>query len=82
MPEGLSPTEVGKEIGDHAERHGEHRHRHDRAISIAEAILLSIVTLTAAWSGYSAAKWNTESSLKLAKATAVRAKANRAFQGR
>jgi hypothetical protein len=81
VPEGLSPTEVGKEIGEHAERHGELRHRHDRAISIAEAILLSIVTLTAAWSGYSAAKWNTESSLKLAKGTAVRAKANRAFQG-
>jgi len=81
MPEGLSSTEVGKEIGEHAERHREQRHRHDRAISIAEAVLLSIVTLTAAWSGYSAAKWNTESSLHLAKGTAVRAKANRAFQG-
>ena len=80
MPEGLSPTEVGKEIGEHAERHGEYRHRHDRAISIAEAVLLSIVTLTAAWSGYSAAKWSTESSLKLSKASATRTKANGAFQ--
>ncbi len=80
MPEGLSPTEVGKEIGEHAERHRDHRHGHDRAISIAEAVLLSIVTLTAAWSGYSAAKWNTESSLRLAKGNAMRAKANRAFQ--
>ena len=67
MPEGLSPTEVGKELGEHAERHQEHRHRHDRLISIAEAVLLSIVTITAAWSGYSAAKWNTESRLHLAK---------------
>jgi hypothetical protein len=81
VPEGLSSTEVGKELGEHAERHQEHRHRHDRLISIAEAILLSIVTLTAAWSGYSAAKWNTESSLHLAKGSTVRAKANRAFQG-
>jgi hypothetical protein len=81
VPEGLSSTEVGKELGEHAERHQEHRHRHDRLISIAEAVLLSIVTLTAAWSGYSAAKWNTESSLHLAKGTTVRAKANRAFQG-
>ena len=81
MPEGLSPTEVGKELGEHAERHQEHRHRHDRLISIAEAVLLSIVTITAAWSGYSAAKWNTESRLHLAKGSTVRAKANRAFQG-
>jgi hypothetical protein len=82
MPEGLSATEVGKEIGEHARHAGEHgeRHRHDRLISIVEAVLLSLVTLTAAWSGYSAAKWGTESSLQLAKASATRTKANRAFQ--
>ena len=81
MPEGLSATEVGKEIGEHAKHHREAPDRHDKLLSIAEAVLLSIVTITAAWSGYSAAKWNTESSLKLNKATATRAKANRAFQG-
>jgi hypothetical protein len=85
MPEGLSPSEVGKEIGEHA-RHAEHQaaesvRRHSRSLSIAEAVLLSVVALTAAWSGYAAAKWSTESSLKLAKASATRAKANRAFQG-
>lgn len=84
MPEHLSVSEVGKEIGEHA-KHGGHRageefQRHIRLISIIEAVLLSIVALTAAWSGYSAAKWVTESSLKLAKATATRTKANRAFQ--
>jgi hypothetical protein len=85
MPEGLSASEVGKEIGEHA-KHAEHQaaesvHRHSRSLSIAEAVLLSVVALTAAWSGYAAAKWSTESSLKLAKASATRAKANRAFQG-
>jgi hypothetical protein len=82
VAEGLSPTEVGKEIGEHAAHSAGHaeRHRHDRLISIVEAVLLSVVTLTAAWSGYSAAKWGTESSLQLAKATATRTKANRAFQ--
>src|SRR5262245_59700100 len=35
--------------------------------------------MAAAWSGYSAAKWGTESSLKLAKASATRTKANQAF---
>jgi hypothetical protein len=83
MPEGLSPSEVGKEIREHAAEQAGHTsvlHRHDRMISIAEAVLLSIVALTAAWAGYSAAKWSTESSLKLAKASATRTKANRAFQ--
>jgi hypothetical protein len=81
VPEGLSPTEVGKEIGEHAAHTREHGgQRHEWVISIVEAVLLSVVTITAAWSGYSAAKWGTESSLKLAKASATRTKANRAFQ--
>jgi hypothetical protein len=72
---------VGKEIHEHATHHGQvDLHRHDRLISVAEAVLLAIVALTAAWAGYSAAKWGTESSLKLAKASATRTKANRAFQ--
>jgi hypothetical protein len=48
----------------------------DRLISIAETALLSVVALLAAWSGYSAAKWGTESSLSLAKASSTRTKAN------
>jgi hypothetical protein len=82
MPEGLSPTEVGKEISEHA-RQAAHRDTpggRDRLISISEAVLLSIVTLLAAWSGYAAAKWNTESRLDLSKASTKRAEANRAGQ--
>jgi hypothetical protein len=84
VPEGLSATEVGKELGEHA-KHAAHggealTGRHVQLISIIEAVLLSIVTITAAWTGYSAAKWSTESSLNLAKASALRTKANRAFQ--
>ena len=74
MPEGLSAAEVGKEIAEHRE-HTAHEHSsRDRWVSIAEAILLSIVALMAAWSGYSAAKWGTESSLSLAKASSTRTK--------
>ena len=82
MPEGLSAIEVGKEIGEHAEQpraHGEDGRGH-RLVSVMGALLLSIVTIVAAWSGYSAAKWGTESSLELAKASATRTKANRSFQ--
>jgi hypothetical protein len=83
VPEGLSTAEVGKEIAEHHE-HAEHDHhapahesaRHDRIVSIVEAALLSIVALLAAWSGYSAAKWGTESSLSLARASAARSKAS------
>jgi hypothetical protein len=85
MPEGLSPSEVGKEIAEHHEHttgeHAEGEHhadhaRRDRVITIIEAVLLSLVALIAAWSGYSAAKWSTESSLSLAKASSARSTAS------
>ena len=80
MPEGLSPGEVGKEIAEHKKHTaaaGE-PHRHDRWLSIVAALLLSLVAVLAAYSGYAAAKWGTESSVTLARASAERTKANRA----
>ena len=80
MPEGLSPSEVGKEISAHRS-HGAASHAdesRDRMISIAEAVVLSLVAVLAAYSGFAAAKWGTESSVSLAKASALRTKANRA----
>ena len=41
-------------------------------------MLLSLVAVLAAYSGYAAAKWSTESSVTLARASAERTKANRA----
>jgi hypothetical protein len=79
VAEGLSAAEVGKEISEHG-KHGARTaaDRHDRLLSITEALLLSLVAVLAAYSGYAAAKWGTESSLTLAKASALRTKANRA----
>src|ERR1700744_4005141 len=85
MPEGLSPGEVSKEIAEHRERAAEAEpgseseapSRHDRRLSIAEALLLSLVAVLAADSGYAAAKWGTESSIQLAKASAQRVRASR-----
>jgi hypothetical protein len=76
VAEGLSATEVGKEIAGHA-KHAQHERR-DRLLSIAEAVFLSIVALLAAWSGYAAAKWSTESRVSLAEASTARTKASRA----
>ena len=80
MPEGLSPAEVGKEIAGHKTHTAAdtERDQHDRWLSIVEALLLSLVAVLAAYSGYAAAKWGTESSVTLAKASAERTKANRA----
>ncbi len=77
MPEGLSASEVGKEISEHA-KHAHPHERRDRLISITEAVLLSLVALLAAWSGYAAAKWSTESRVKLATASSLRIEASRA----
>lgn len=81
MPEGLSPAEVSKEIAEHR-RHGSEaeqaRERRDRVISIVEAIVLSLVAVVAAYSGFAAAKWGTESSVSLARASALRTRASRA----
>jgi hypothetical protein len=86
MPEGLSAAEVGKEIAEHREHTehaghgappGSHEHaRRDRAISIVEALLLSIVALMAAWSGYSAAKWGSRSTFYVAKSSVARSNAS------
>jgi hypothetical protein len=84
VPEGLSASEVGKEIAEHheheeAEHTPEEHAQRDRWVAIVEAVLLSVVALLAAWSGYSAAKWGTESSLSLAKASSTRSKSSLAL---
>jgi hypothetical protein len=84
VPEGFTASEVGKEIAEHR-KHAAHRavgdeqegHR-DRWISVVEAVLLSLVAVVAAYSGFAAAKWSTESRLTLAKASTLRSKGNRA----
>jgi hypothetical protein len=88
VPEGLSPSEVGKEIAEHHKEAVEKQEAEggsateaqgrDRLITIVEALLLAVVAVLAAWSGFAAAKWGTESSLQLAKASTARTEANRA----
>jgi hypothetical protein len=75
VAEGLSTAEVGKEIGAHAKHAG-----HGGALVITEAVVLSVVAVLAAWSGFAAAKWSTESSIELAHASALHTQANRFFQ--
>ncbi len=82
MPEGLSPSEVGKEIAEHHAHTVAGQADEDsgpsRRLSIVEASLLALVAVLAAYSGFASAKWGTESSLKLAKANTERNLASRA----
>jgi len=81
MGEGaLNATEVGQEITEHRHHAEEHSsgNRTDRRITVVEAVLLSAVTILAAWSGYASAKWGTEAQLTLARASATRTEASRA----
>jgi hypothetical protein len=82
VPEGLSPSEVGKEIAEHHAHtvagHADEDSGSTRGLSIVEAALLALVAVLAAYSGFASAKWGTESSLKLAKANTERNLASRA----
>src|SRR4051812_29553664 len=78
MPEHLDVSEVGRHAAEHQAETAQPHARRDRTLSILEAVMLSAVALIAAWSGYSAAKWGTESSLSLATASSARTKASRA----
>jgi hypothetical protein len=52
--------------------------RHSRIVQIAEAILLALVTITAAWAGFAAAKWATQSRIEIARSATLRGLATRA----
>jgi hypothetical protein len=48
------------------------RDRHSRILQICEGALLALVTITAAWAGYSAARWSTASRVEIARSSTLR----------
>lgn len=78
---GLSPGEVSKEISEHRQHASSHDvpSPADRRITIVEALMLAVVAILAAYSGFASAKWSTEESLTLARASTARTEANRAY---
>ena len=85
MAEGLDPIEAGKKLHEHGEKHHEHAadgdgkgdDRHSRIVQVCEALLLALVTITAAWAGYSAARWGTASRVDIAQSSTLRNLATR-----
>jgi len=78
VPEGLSAEEAHHELQHHEHHAVRIGGRHGRTLQISEAVVLALVTVTAAWSGFAAAEWGTESRLQLAAASTARTEANRA----
>jgi hypothetical protein len=66
------------ENGEEGDGHGGDGGRHSRIVQVVEVVLLSIVTLTAAWAGYSAARWSTDSRVEIAESSTLRNLATRA----
>jgi hypothetical protein len=87
MPEGLDPVEAGRKLHEHthadsekaADREADKKaEQHSRILQTGEALLLALVTIAAAWAGYAAAKWGTESRVEIAQSSTLRNLATRA----
>src|SRR5947199_6177631 len=78
MAEGLTSIEVARVQQHHGMHDAQPSGPRARRIQIAEAALLALVTVVTAWAGFAAAKWSTESRVRLARASSVRSEASRA----
>lgn len=78
MSEGLNPVEIAEHQKRHRELHdqGNTVSRSNRFLQIGEAVLLAIVTVVAAWCGFAAAKYGTESRIDFATAGQLRTDAD------
>jgi hypothetical protein len=89
MPEGLDPIEAGRKLHEHTHEEAERAERaadraadkaaerHSRILQSGEALLLALVTIAAAWAGYSAARWGTASRVQIAQSSTLRNLATR-----
>jgi hypothetical protein len=84
MPEGLDPIETGRKLHEHGESPETEKKdsaaaedRHSRIVQVGEAVLLALVTIAAAWAGFSAAKWGTASRVDIAQSSTLRNLATR-----
>jgi hypothetical protein len=82
MPEDMN-TEIARTLHERAIEHDDEpergEHRHEKLLEIIEALLLAIVAIATAWSGYQAARWDGENAHEYATATKERAEANQAW---
>jgi hypothetical protein len=79
MPEANVNTEIAQHLREHGEHHGApeppSRFRLE-SVEILEAVLLALVAILTAWSGYQAAKWDGASAREYATSSRLRANGN------
>lgn len=80
MADVASTVEAADALSEQRRHAGHQGNGHDRLISIVEAVMLSLVALVAAWSGYCAASWDTRSSDLLAESLELQVAAQAATQ--
>ena len=76
MGEANANAEVAHHLRAHGAHDGERRHE---ALEILEAVLLALVAVLTAWSGYQAAKWDGDSAREYATASRLRVEADQYF---
>jgi len=57
MPEATSNVEFAHKIHEQAHHHGSPSGTHAEWVEILEAVVLAIVAIATAWSGYEASRW-------------------------
>jgi len=62
MPEATSNVEFAQKIHEHSHQHSTPTGHHAQRVEMVEALVLAIVAVATAWSGYQAAKWDALSS--------------------
>jgi hypothetical protein len=76
LPEGPSNIEIAHHMSDAAHEESERERRVERLIEIGEAILLAVVAIGTAWSGYQAAKWDGRSAQRYGQSSKLRVTAD------
>jgi len=76
MPETVSPGEVAHTLSHHHEHSAGEKHA--QRIEIVEAVLLAVVAVATAWSGYQTARWDGDQAHLYGLANKARAEENRA----
>jgi len=78
MPEGNANTEIAEHLREHGGHtgRGTPSHRRIETLEILEAVLLALVALATALSGYQAARWDGESAKAYATSSRLRVQSN------
>jgi hypothetical protein len=72
MPQGEN-VRIARQLENVSEKMKEEGHRHPLIIELGEALLLAVVAILTAWSGYQAAKWQARNGLYYGQANRDRA---------